>query len=310
MQNETRHVAPALPAGGPSAADDAAAAADDDDAPQTRPPHPTTSLARGPPTKLNSSPSSGRVFRFDSFVPSSSSSPSPPTVGGEGEEVEVVEEEEEGQQEGAHQCRADPLVAQASPDFQALPWAYRQHLLYRHCRHFPLRIDQPGACAGTHGAPYLLLAIKSRVQDFGHRELVRQTWGAGGDHRVRRVFLLGTLPDSGNVTFWDEFLKHESRAYGDLLQWGFHDTFLNLTLKGLVIAGLADLLRPADKLSAAQSGVLTATGTVWSRYSLVITPVNYNLFAVNLFLAFAGGTQLFRIWRFDQEQKAKAKQED
>ncbi|CAN0340278.1 unnamed protein product [Lampetra planeri] len=50
--------------------------------------------------------------------------------------------------------------------------------------------------------------------------------------------------------------------------------------------------------------------TVWSRYSLVITPVNYNLFAVNLFLAFAGGTQLFRIWRFDQEQKAKAKQED
>ncbi|XP_032836270.1 mitochondrial pyruvate carrier 2 [Petromyzon marinus] len=79
---------------------------------------------------------------------------------------------------------------------------------------------------------------------------------------------------------------------------------------GLVIAGLADLLRPADKLSAAQSGVLTATGTVWSRYSLVITPVNYNLFAVNLFLAFAGGTQLFRIWRFDQEQKAKAKQED
>ncbi|XP_061435451.1 N-acetyllactosaminide beta-1,3-N-acetylglucosaminyltransferase 3-like [Lethenteron reissneri] len=184
--------------------------------------------------RLNSSPSSGRVLRFDSFVPSSSS-PSPPTVGGEGEEVVVGGEEEEGQEgqeeEGAHQCRADPLVAQASPDFQALPWAYRQHLLYRHCRHFPLRIDQPEACAGTHGAPYLLLAIKSRVQDFGHRELVRQTWGAGGDHRVRRVFLLGTLPDSVNATFWDEFLRHESSAYGDLLQWGFHDTFLNLTLK-------------------------------------------------------------------------------
>lgn len=32
--------------------------------------------------------------------------------------------------------------------------------------------------------------------------------------------------------------------------------------QGLVIAGLADLTRPAEKLSTSQSAVLTATGTV------------------------------------------------
>lgn len=31
-------------------------------------------------------------------------------------------------------------------------------------------------------------------------------------------------------------------------------------LQGLVLAGLADMTRPADKLSTSQSGVLTATG--------------------------------------------------
>jgi Mitochondrial pyruvate carriers len=35
------------------------------------------------------------------------------------------------------------------------------------------------------------------------------------------------------------------------------------TLQGLVIAGLADYARPADKLSLSQSSALTATG--WQR---------------------------------------------
>ncbi|XP_043928292.1 mitochondrial pyruvate carrier 2-like [Protopterus annectens] len=78
---------------------------------------------------------------------------------------------------------------------------------------------------------------------------------------------------------------------------------------GLVIAGLADLTRPADKLSTAQSGVLTATGFIWSRYSLVIIPRVWNLFAVNFFLGCAGSSQLYRIWRYNQELKQIEKQE-
>ncbi|KAF3694726.1 Mitochondrial pyruvate carrier 2 Brain protein 44 [Channa argus] len=77
---------------------------------------------------------------------------------------------------------------------------------------------------------------------------------------------------------------------------------------GLVVAGLADMTRPADKLSTSQSAVLTATGLIWSRYSLVIYPRNWNLFAVNFFLGCAGGSQLYRIWRYKQDKKAMAKQ--
>lgn len=39
---------------------------------------------------------------------------------------------------------------------------------------------------------------------------------------------------------------------------------------------------------------MTATGIIWSRYSFVITPVNYNLFSVNAFMAVTGGYQLYR----------------
>uniref|UniRef100_A0A674H5G1 Mitochondrial pyruvate carrier n=1 Tax=Taeniopygia guttata TaxID=59729 RepID=A0A674H5G1_TAEGU len=67
---------------------------------------------------------------------------------------------------------------------------------------------------------------------------------------------------------------------------------------GLVCAGLADMARPAEKLSTGQSAVLTATGLIWSRYSLVIIPKNWSLFAVNFFVGCAGGSQLFRIWRY------------
>nr|XP_005993460.1 PREDICTED: mitochondrial pyruvate carrier 2 isoform X2 [Latimeria chalumnae] len=74
---------------------------------------------------------------------------------------------------------------------------------------------------------------------------------------------------------------------------------------GLVFAGMADMTRPAEKLSTAQSAVLTATGLIWSRYSLVIIPKVWNLFAVNFFVGCAGGTQLFRIWRYHQELKVK-----
>ncbi|KAI9007073.1 putative FMP43-protein found in mitochondrial proteome [Gaertneriomyces semiglobifer] len=65
---------------------------------------------------------------------------------------------------------------------------------------------------------------------------------------------------------------------------------------GLVIAGLGDLSRPADKLSMTQTVALAATGIIWSRYSLVITPKNWSLFSVNVFVGATGLYQLYRIW--------------
>lgn len=46
------------------------------------------------------------------------------------------------------------------------------------------------------------------------------------------------------------------------------------------------------------SFTLCFSGLVWSRYSLVIIPKNWNLFAVNFFVGAAGGSQLYRIWQW------------
>ncbi|KAG8040652.1 hypothetical protein G9C98_002648, partial [Cotesia typhae] len=74
---------------------------------------------------------------------------------------------------------------------------------------------------------------------------------------------------------------------------------------GLVIAGLGDLQRPADKISISQSGALGVTGMIWTRYSLAITPKNWSLFSVNLFVAFTALYQVTRAIKYQQEQKLK-----
>nr|CAB3263924.1 mitochondrial pyruvate carrier 2-like [Phallusia mammillata] len=71
----------------------------------------------------------------------------------------------------------------------------------------------------------------------------------------------------------------------------------------LVIAGLSDYFRPPDKLSLNQSVSLTATGFIWSRYSLVIIPKNWLLFSVNICLGATGAFQVARILRYRQSLK-------
>ncbi|XP_078578026.1 mitochondrial pyruvate carrier 2-like [Branchiostoma floridae x Branchiostoma japonicum] len=71
----------------------------------------------------------------------------------------------------------------------------------------------------------------------------------------------------------------------------------------LVIAGIADVVRPPERLSVYQSSALAATGVIWSRYSFVIIPVNYNLFSVNIFVAATGFFQLSRIYMYRKSLK-------
>ncbi|KAI0173655.1 UPF0041-domain-containing protein [Hypoxylon sp. FL1284] len=71
----------------------------------------------------------------------------------------------------------------------------------------------------------------------------------------------------------------------------------------LVIAGISDFARPAEKLSLTQNGALTATGLIWTRWCFVITPQNYLLAAVNFFLGCVGITQLTRIAMYHSSQK-------
>ncbi|GFR45676.1 hypothetical protein Agub_g7090, partial [Astrephomene gubernaculifera] len=75
---------------------------------------------------------------------------------------------------------------------------------------------------------------------------------------------------------------------------------------GISLANIADINRPADKISLPQQCAITATGVIWSRYSTQITPVNYNLLAVNAFMALTGGYQLFRKISYDMAQQTPA----
>lgn len=76
----------------------------------------------------------------------------------------------------------------------------------------------------------------------------------------------------------------------------------------LVLAGVSDFARPAEKLSLTQNGALTATGIIWTRWCFVITPQNYLLAAVNFFLGAVGVTQCARIlmWRASQKDQTAA----
>lgn len=71
---------------------------------------------------------------------------------------------------------------------------------------------------------------------------------------------------------------------------------------GLVIAGLGDLQRPASQISISQSTALGMTGLIWTRYSLAITPKNWSLFSVNLFVALTALYQVSRGIMYQREQ--------
>lgn len=43
----------------------------------------------------------------------------------------------------------------------------------------------------------------------------------------------------------------------------------------LVLAGISDFRRPAEKLSLTQNAALTATGMIWTRWCFVIRPQNF-----------------------------------
>ncbi|KAJ5729793.1 mitochondrial pyruvate carrier 2 [Penicillium malachiteum] len=66
----------------------------------------------------------------------------------------------------------------------------------------------------------------------------------------------------------------------------------------LVIAGISDFNRPAEKLSLTQNAALMGTGAIWTRWCLIIKPRNVLLAAVNFFLGCVGVVQVSRIYAY------------
>ncbi|KAF8494650.1 mitochondrial pyruvate carrier [Russula emetica] len=103
---------------------------------------------------------------------------------------------------------------------------------------------------------------------------------------------------SASVSKFQSFMNHPAGPktvffWAPLMKWC------------LVAAGLKDISRPADKLSASQNIALTATGFIWVRYSLVIKPINYSLAAVNFFVGSTGLAQLARIAHYQSSHKGE-----
>nr|XP_016932265.1 mitochondrial pyruvate carrier 2 [Drosophila suzukii] len=75
----------------------------------------------------------------------------------------------------------------------------------------------------------------------------------------------------------------------------------------LVLAGLSDTLnRPPGNISLNQCASLAVTGLIWSRYSVVITPKNYSLLAVNLGVFCIQGYLVIKHLRWRSENSRNA----
>ncbi|XP_010002747.1 PREDICTED: UDP-GlcNAc:betaGal beta-1,3-N-acetylglucosaminyltransferase 9 [Chaetura pelagica] len=125
------------------------------------------------------------------------------------------------------QTTTPPLVTDTAFNFKS-------YLLNKDKRNFHLLINQPKKCKKTPRGPFLLIAIKSVVEDFDRREIVRKTWGREGlvnGEQIQRVFLLGTPKNRTVLATWETLIHQESQTYHDILLWDFMDTFFNLTLK-------------------------------------------------------------------------------
>eukprot|EP01026_Neomeris_dumetosa_P031565 TRINITY_DN2501_c0_g1_i2.p2 TRINITY_DN2501_c0_g1~~TRINITY_DN2501_c0_g1_i2.p2 ORF type:complete len:117 (-),score=8.44 TRINITY_DN2501_c0_g1_i2:191-493(-) len=73
---------------------------------------------------------------------------------------------------------------------------------------------------------------------------------------------------------------------------------------GISLANISDFQKPPETLSYPMQCAVTLTGIIWSKYSLDIIPKNYNLLAVNCFMAMTGLYQLSRKIRYDMSKKS------
>ncbi|XP_036067225.1 N-acetyllactosaminide beta-1,3-N-acetylglucosaminyltransferase 3-like, partial [Oryzias melastigma] len=133
------------------------------------------------------------------------------------------------------ECERDSSVESIS-GFDTLPDHIKDFLYYQHCRHFSMLLDAPHKCGGPKGSAhvFLLLVIKSSPVNYDRREVLRNTWARERIQNgvwIRRLFISGTQETGYNQKRLNRLLALEQRKYHDILQWDFHDSFFNLTLK-------------------------------------------------------------------------------
>ncbi|KAG8434256.1 hypothetical protein GDO86_012579 [Hymenochirus boettgeri] len=115
--------------------------------------------------------------------------------------------------------------------FKHMDSRFHQFVLHRHCRYFPLILNHPEKCQGK---VYLLIVVKSIIEQHDRRDAVRKTWGREKEvdgKQIKTLFLLGTTSLRKDHRNLQRLIEQEDQIHGDILQWDFMDTFFNLTLK-------------------------------------------------------------------------------
>ncbi|XP_072527539.1 beta-1,3-galactosyltransferase 5 [Salminus brasiliensis] len=109
----------------------------------------------------------------------------------------------------------------------------RYHEAYPRNYHFIL--DEPNICKQE--KPFLVLMVPVAPHELEARKAIRSTWGNVSVVRgktVRVLFSLGR-PGIKDAEAQQRQLNLESKKYHDLIQSDFLDTYLNLTIKTMVI---------------------------------------------------------------------------
>ncbi|XP_041790116.1 beta-1,3-galactosyltransferase 2-like [Chelmon rostratus] len=113
------------------------------------------------------------------------------------------------------------------------PSGIQYHQAYARNYHFIM--DNTEVCKTK--SPFLVLMVPVAPNDVAARDAIRQTWGKDSKVQgevVLTLFMLGSSrgADVGQV---QEELKRENLQHRDLIQSDFMDTYLNLTIKTMVI---------------------------------------------------------------------------
>ncbi|KAM4596407.1 beta-1,3-galactosyltransferase 5-like [Fundulus diaphanus] len=106
-------------------------------------------------------------------------------------------------------------------------------LLYHQAypRNYQFVMDNSEVCKNN--TPFLVLMVPVAPKNVAARDAIRQTWGKYGVIQGEVVLTLFMLGLDGGVDV--EKLKQEDQQHHDLIQSNFMDTYLNLTVKTMVI---------------------------------------------------------------------------
>lgn len=102
-------------------------------------------------------------------------------------------------------------------------------------RNYRFILDEPHICEQQQ--PFLVLMVPVAPQQLEARNAIRSTWGNESVVQGKNIIVLFVLGLSGDVeeAKEQEQLTSESQQYHDLIQSTFKDTYLNLTIKTMLI---------------------------------------------------------------------------